>query len=478
MVGPPLGLLLIAGYLRQSFHAGSITVYDARLSAKTFFDKRHRQMFGDNDQEICRRISEGSPHVIGISNMYSSQIDQAYRMADLARSVAPKATIVIGGPHVTVFPTEALEKAAVDYVILGEGEERFAKLINALTLNEKPDIEGVLGRSDLHSCIQVQNLSFIQDLDRLPFPAYDLVDLAEYFRLARHGFSPRFREWGDRALSIITSRGCPHVCSFCSIHSTMGYKYRYFSAEYVRAYVQYLTHHFDVDFLHFEDDNLTHIPQRYEAIIESLASFKQLRGWDTPNGVRGDAWTYDRVKRTKESGCQFLSVAVESAVPRILDQVIHKDLDLEHVDRLIEWCCSVHLRLHAFYIIGFPGETLDDMQTTIRYALYKYWKYGVTPFLQPLIPIPNTAIYDKVVKGRLFTNRIEIQYNQVVTDAFNPRQVQNLFATFLWLKMCIFIFRSLTSIRDLHYNLRLIFKYPRAMLHALITATRSNRRSS
>jgi radical SAM superfamily enzyme YgiQ (UPF0313 family) len=351
-------------------------------------------------------------------------------------------------------------------VVVGEGEERMAALLSALQAGERPRVEGVMGKEDLAAAPAKPQITFLQDLDRMPFPAYDLVDLDVYFRLARKGFSPRYREWGKRPMTVITSRGCPHVCSFCSIHTTMGYKHRAQSPEYVARHIAHLTRDYGVDFIHFEDDNFTHVPERYDAIVEAVAALRPSVGWDTPNAIRGDTWTYERIKRAKQSGCQFLTVAIESAVPRILDGIVKKRLDLARVEEMIRWCHAVGLRLHAFYIIGFPGETLDEMRTTIDFALDRYRRYGVTPFLQTLIPIPNTPIYVKILKGGFFKGKLETKHNQVTTVEFGPDEVRRLYRAYLWKRIGIFALRTLTTWRDFLYNLKLMGKYPQAMAHA------------
>ena len=133
------------------------------------------------------------------------------------------------------------------------------------------------------------------------------------------------------------------------------------------------------DFIHFEDDNFTHDPERYDEIINTLLKRKKKIRWDTPNGIRGDTWTLERVKKTKESGCQYLTVAIESGVQNVIDKVVKKRLDLKQVSKLMHYCHQVDLRLNAFYVIGLPGETKEDILKTLDYALTSYKKYNVTP---------------------------------------------------------------------------------------------------
>jgi len=477
MVGPPLGLLMIAGHLRGSGLPCEIKVYDARLSATVTVNEQGETIFGDTDIDSVKRVVQEKPDVVGISNMFTAQIERAYALADLIKAALPETVVVIGGPHVTVFPQEALARPSIDYVVLGEGEERFTSLIASLLAGEVPGGEGIVGKTEATESPQDKKwpIRFIADLDRMPLPAYDLVDLEAYFDLARRGFSPRYREWGKRPITMITSRGCPHVCTFCSIHTTMGYKYRTHSIDAIRHHINHLVSKYGVDFIHFEDDNFTHVPERYDEIIKVVSTIRPRIGWDTPNGVRGDSWTRERIKKAKESGCEFLTVAIESAVPRIVNDIVKKKLDLDRVEEMIRWCHEFDLRLHAFYIIGFPGETLDEMKTTIAFALDRYRRFGVTPFLQVLIPIPGTPIYRRILKMGFFRGKLQTRHNQVTTADFNPDQVSQLYEQYHWQRMRIFVWRTLTASRDFFYNTRLVLKYPHALVHAAREAMGASR---
>ncbi|MCP3974985.1 MAG: B12-binding domain-containing radical SAM protein [bacterium] len=477
MVGPPLGLLLVAAYLREAQPEVSLEAYDARVSAGRWVDGNGDHIFGDTDAQIRDRLQVANPDIIGISNMFSAQVGQAYRMADIARAACPEATVVIGGPHVSVYPLEAIERESIDWAVMGEGEKRFAALVEALSAGMPVEIEGVVGHPDdlalLRSNPRVP-ISFIAPLDELPLPAYDLIEMDAYFELVRKGFSPRYREWGEKPISMITSRGCPHRCVFCSIQTTMGYKFRAHSVDYVAKHIRHLVDEYGVDFIHFEDDNFTHVPERYDSIIDFLVGLEPGLQWDTPNGVRGDTWTRERVRRARQSGCQFLTVAVESAVQRVLDEIVRKRLDLDAVDDLMRFCNDEGLRLHAFYIIGFPGETLDEMQTTVEYALDRYRRFGVTPFLQPLIPIPGTDVYKQIVKEGLYVGELRTQYNQVRTDDFNPDDVQRIYKEYLRKRLRIFARRTLTSAKDFTYNVKLVATYPQAVVHAIKNARKAS----
>ena len=152
--------------------------------------------------------------------MFSWQIEQAFDMAALAKAVCPNATVIFGGPHASSFPEDTLAMDGVDYVFMGEGEERLYNFLLKHEKGEEISIQGVIGKNEDLKLLKPSKktpIDFIHPLDDLPIPAYDLVDVDRYFHLQANGFSPRAREWGKRAVTLLTSRGCPHQCIFCSI---------------------------------------------------------------------------------------------------------------------------------------------------------------------------------------------------------------------------------------------------------------------
>lgn len=464
-VSLPLGILSIAAFLKENGWEGEIGVYDARLSARFVTieeDGASIALFGDDDDGMAARIAEFAPDVVGISNMFSAQFPRALRMAEIAKQVDPRIVVVMGGPHVSVFPEETLERPCCDYVVVGEGEERMLALLRCLEAGEIPAIPGVLGRPEDRSLLRNHpsvKVDFIKDVDNLPLPAYDMVDVERYFELQNSGFSPRTREWGKRAATVITSRGCPHRCTFCSIHATMGYRWRSHSPDYVRRHISLLRERYGVDFIHFEDDNLTHDPGRYDQLLDVMLSLTPRIPWDTPNGVRGDGWTLERVRRTKESGCQYLAVAIESAVQSVLDNVVKKRLDLSQVDNLMGFARGEGLRLMAFYVVGLPGERLQDIDATFRYALTRYFRYGVWPGMNLAVALPGTELGRIAVRDGLRDPSLPYAANQLTTAEFSPSDIQKRFRRFQYLKMLIFIWRSLTSWRDFRYNFSLVWRY-------------------
>lgn len=459
-VSVPTGLLYNAQYLRQQGWPGDIEVFDACLGLERWHDDNGNEIFGSFEENIIKKVKQSAPNYIGISCMFSFQASQALKMADLCKVACPDAVIIIGGAHATSFPLEISENPAIDYVVMGEGEKRLYALLSSLENKKKPRIQGVVGGLDDMDLLKKHKkikIDFIENLDEIPIPAYDLVDMNRYFELQAGDLSPRGRELGKRPIAIYTSRGCPHKCVFCSVHASTGYKWRPNSHEYLRKHIDYVVNILKVDTIHFEDDNFTHDPERFDRILDFLLELKPKIKWDTPNGVRGDSWNDERVKRTKEAGCQYLRVAIESGDQEVLTNIVKKCLDLSKIDALMSACEKYCLPLQAYFVMALPGETIANMETTIDYALRNYKKYGVTPMLQRIVPTPDTEVYDWLKNGGHIVESYNA--NQIETDDFSPEDVERLYKSFRRRMIPIFIYRTLCSFREFKTNIKLVIKY-------------------
>ncbi len=458
----PLGVLSMVGFLKRQAWDGEIEVYDARLSGRIVKEEDGTVFFGDAPAEIGERIKSFSPDVVGVSNMFSFQIEQALAVAAISKAVRPEAATVIGGPHASAFPQELAADENIDYVVMGEGEERLLLLLEALAKGERPAIQGVVGGEEDMSLLRANRkapIRFLDSLDELPFPAYEAVDVERYFHLQSRGFSSRPRGYGKRSVTMLTSRGCPHQCVFCSVQTAMGYKWRHHSPDYVRRHIEHLLDCYDIDYIHFQDDNFTHDPERYDQIIDVLLSLDRPIRWDTPNGVRGDTWTRDRIRKTKASGCQNLVVAIESGVQRVIDEVVKKRLDLSQVDEFMAGCQAENLRCYAFYVMGLPGETREEICRTIDFALEKFEKYDVLPSIFKVTALPGTEVYDTAIANGYFHDYEKYRPNQLTTPDFTPEFIERTYNSFLFRLALAVIRKSLLRPRLIPVFAKLVVGY-------------------
>jgi anaerobic magnesium-protoporphyrin IX monomethyl ester cyclase len=395
----PLGLLYIAALLeREGFPPA---IYDAQINTDTPVSQDGRALLmGDRWEIVEKKVAAAKADIVGINCGFSTQLPNALRMADIVRKTHPGSIIIVGGPHASVRPGDFLEGySPVDLVCIGEGEYTMLDLVR--TAAARGNVAEIAGTAVWSSGVQYNPYRpRIENLDELPFPAYHLVGVENYFQLYGKGYSDRLMplyEGFNRAVSVVTSRGCPFNCIFCSIHQHMGKRWRGNSVKYVTEHVELLAGSYGVRHIHFEDDNISFSRPRFEGIVANLS--RHGITWDTPNGVRVDTLTESLVEQCKKSGCTYLVFGVESGNQRVLDTVVDKRLDLTAVVKAAEWCKKSRLDAMAFYVIGFPGESRDDMRDSIVFALKLFREFDVKPHLFLATPLPGTRL-EKILLER------------------------------------------------------------------------------
>jgi len=390
----PLGLMYIAAVLDEAGY--NVEILDAFMTDLAFRKKGDVTEVGMSYEKIREEIQRRNPDIVGIANPFTSQVEHAIKVADIVKEIDSSILTVVGGPHGTVVPVEFLEVAKnVDIVAIGEGEYTILDIVEFFEGNKKiNDIQGIAHRM-AGKVVLNSPREFNKNLDVLPYPAYHLVNMEKYLNPK----TIEYRSFKKRALSMVTSRGCPFNCSFCSVHLHMGKTFRAHSVDYVVDHIEHLVNKYHVKTIYFEDDNLTFDIQRFEAICDKIIERDIKFQWETPNGVRADYLTLDLLKKMKKTGCQSVFVGVESGDQYVLDNIIGKSLRLKNVVKFAKMCKKIGLRTGAFYIIGFPGETKENMRNTVDFALMLKRKYDVGMHLLFATPSYGTRLYDECKKN-------------------------------------------------------------------------------
>jgi len=343
-------------------------------------------------EKIREEIEERKPDIVGISCPFTSQVANATRVSEIAKDIDAEILTILGGPHTSVRATQVLEDAnSVDIAVIGEGEYTTLDIAKHYKGKKRiSEIQGIAYRTGEDIVLNSQR-TFIRNLDSLPFPAYHLVDMEKYLRPERI----RYRSTQYlREISMITSRGCPHSCIFCSIHLHMGKVWRAHSEEYVIRHIEHVVNDYGVEHIHFEDDNLTLDTKRFEAILDGIIQRGVKFSWDVPNGIRADRLTMDLLRKMKKTGCVKMTIGVESGNQFTLDNIIHKNLRLEDVIKTAKMCRELTIPLSAFYVIGFPGEKMENIRQTIDFALMLKKEYAVDMYLLVATPLYGTKLYE------------------------------------------------------------------------------------
>jgi anaerobic magnesium-protoporphyrin IX monomethyl ester cyclase len=361
-ISPPLGPLAIASYTKLRRPGDEIRFIDLRFQPQEQFD---------------RLVSEWRPDVVGISAL-TIECQHAARLAARSKALRPESKVVLGGPHPTAYVERAAQDPNVDVTVLHEGEETFVELLGALERGE--DLSGVKGiafRGPGGRVVRTPERPYIDDLDVLPPPAWELIDFKDYegFRSFAGPLAPR------RVAPIMTSRACPYRCTYC--HDMFGKKFQTRSPKHVLDEMEYLYRERGVRHFEIVDDIFNMDRKRAAAILQGIIDRGMKPRLAFPNGLRGDLLDEPFIDLFARAGTEYVSLAVETASPR-LQKMIRKHMRLDRLRASIDAFVERRVFVNCFYMLGFPTETVEEMESTIAYACaapsHTAMFFIVTPF--------------------------------------------------------------------------------------------------
>ncbi|MCZ2807756.1 MAG: radical SAM protein [Candidatus Bathyarchaeota archaeon] len=359
--------------------------------------KKYR--LGLTSKETAAKIKHLPPDLVVITIPFLGWWKTAFEVASAVKSIDKGIKTVLMGLHPSTRPVDCLTHPNIDFVVIGEPEQTVLELVGVLEQGNAEVLKKVRGIAFTKNgeTIITSPRPFLQDLDSLPFPARHLLPMATYFAAVKE--NPLRGEICKPWTAMITSRGCPHKCIFCSNHIVMGRRWRARSPEDVVDEIEQVVSTYHVKQLDFEDDNLTLDKKRMETICDLIVERGLDIEWYTPNGVRADCLDENLLKKMAESGCKKIRIAPESGVQRVVDQIIKKNLDLRKVESAVVSARKVGIGAGCFFILGCIGETKEDMKATIRYA-YKLRKLGADRFyFSYATPLYGTELYEQAKRG-------------------------------------------------------------------------------
>lgn len=377
----PTGLAYLAAWLRKAGH--EVTLVDAfgeaPLQARPYNEKYVAR--GLTTAEIISRIPRDSG-LVGIGCHSGAQHSATLELIAAVKENRP-ARVAVGGHHPTAVSAPFLE-AGADFVVKGEGEIAAEAACRALERNTPLEkVPGLIlpGGRETPS-------EEIEDLDGIPFPAIDLLPLENYWSLGLSHGPVR-----GRYIFMISSRGCPFSCRFCTTPRICGRRWRARSAANVVDEMEEWLRRYGVRDFHFQDENFAVSKKRVADICDEI----ERRGLDVsislPSGIKAETIDEDTVRALKRAGCRYICLAPESGSPSVLE-AMDKQLDFDHLDKLIRLCRKLKIRTGLFFILGYPGETEADRRTTLRF-IGRLTRLGADEFsIFIFTPLPGAAAWD------------------------------------------------------------------------------------
>lgn len=388
---PDLGLLYLASVLRKAGH--EVAVLDCRKERMDF-------------EDLEEYISSFRPMVAGIKS-YSNEADSVKRMTDIIRSGHPECVIMIGGPHPSMNPSGTLEHMpCAEYAFIGEAEKSIAPFVSWIKEGGSgvppQQIPGIAFRS--HGMVHIREPELEPELDRLPFPAWDLMPPDQYPDEAAGVFVPEFP-----AAPLMLSRGCPFRCNYCGCRYISGGKIRYRSVSNIMDEIDLLEESYGVKTFTFVDDNFTWHRERAMELFQALAEREKPVNFTFPNGVRVDSLDPEMLKLMEKAGCHLLALGIESGSNLTLERM-NKKQTVEDIEEAVAMVREhTRIMITGFFILGYPGETTQDVKQTIRFASRLPVHHA---HFCIFIPIPGTPVYQDLAEKGL-----------IEPQSFNPNSL-------------------------------------------------------
>jgi len=411
---PPLGLLYIASYLKKNKDF-DVKVLDCNVEKITH-------------QNIDIVIKEEKPDIVGVSAMTHFLID-AYKVMTSVKLISKKIITVIGGPHPSIYPITSIRHPDVDYAVKGEGEEVFYELVSAinegLTDDKISKIKGLASKLLLDKGLKDEEIQLvrIKNLDSIPFPDRNMLPFNKYSSILSNSSS---------ITTMITSRGCPFKCIFCD---RMGKTFRSASPEYVLDEIESILN-MGIKEIFIHDDTFTVNKKRVIEICQSIIDRKLKFKWDAR--ARVDCVDYDLLLLMKRAGCSRVSFGVETGNADVLKN-LRKGISLEQVEKIFRYCRELKLNVLADFMIGSPGETMTQINDSIKFVRKikpNYVQFSI------VCPYPDTDLYRLALSSNIIKTDVwkkfainpDINFTPPVWDEFFSRNELEIIAKKMYRK--------------------------------------------
>jgi len=443
-IQPSLGLGYLATAIRKNHEVRIVDCIKEGMDAET----------------LCKFIDRYDPDILGLQ-CYTFDFRFIKEALHLIKRRKPGIKTVIGGPHPSSLPEEVFGTLNddLDFLFVGEAEAGFSRLLDLLSAGDK-DFSSVPGLTwKENGSLRSNPKIFIDDLDSLGMPAWDLIRPESYPESQHGAFFKKFP-----IAPIITSRGCPYLCTFCAGKVISGSRIRRRSIEDVLKEILYLYNDFGIREFHIIDDNFTVGAAYAKEFLRKLKTLNLDISWAVPNGVRMDTLDEELLRLMKETGLYLISLGIESSSYRVL-RLMKKEITTAEIRNRVRMINDAGIDAAGFFILGYPGETVQSIKKTIRFST----ELGlVRANFFTYLPFPGTESYQHLKKrGELDDvdwDRFYFMNAAYVPKGMTRRQLKWLqrlafFKFYARPRIMIYQIRSIKSLRHLLFLAKRFFHW-------------------
>lgn len=387
---PHLGLAYLAANLRK--HGYDVEILDVLIDGfHSEVAKDNAILYGLDNDEIRRRIQKSQPDLVGISCIISNRSREVLSICALVKEVMPTTPVVLGGQHPSGMP-EMIHDKNVDYILRGESDNSLVEFLSRLNKGEDiSSVPGIVYKDK--GRMQINPKQDYPDVNVLPLPAWDLFQLDKYWLAGV--FDYEISQQKDKCFIIlITSRGCPHNCYFCTSTLMSGRKYRPRRIKDVVGEIRRYKEGYDVAKILFWDDNFFVHKTRVKKLLGELIAHFPGMEFEVPSGSEINAIDDEMISLMARAGFKKIFLAVESPNPSIQKDQIDKKVKLDRIPIVVQKARAAGLITEGSFMVGFPGESKEQIDHTFEMAT----QFGFDRISISIVnPLPGTGLYKKCV---------------------------------------------------------------------------------
>jgi anaerobic magnesium-protoporphyrin IX monomethyl ester cyclase len=415
----PLGILYIASYVRREIAKLSldigIDILDAQLGGPDKPTKTKRgYRSGLESHEFEDIIGNMMPNIVGITNNYTCHTSDILQICKTVKKVRPDCILVIGGAHATIAHEELIRIKEIDIIVRREGEVTFWEILHSYYWNKSLNtIQGTTSKSNRDICIN-KDRALIEDLDSLPIPDRSLIPYEQYLSHKSYFLTRK-----NPAGTILSSRGCPFNCIFCSTQKVWSNKWRGRSPANILSEIEYLIKNYGVKEISFQDDQFLGSKDRIIELCRLIIRKNNNISLIAPPGMSPALIDDNLLSLMKDAGFYRINFSIDVGTKES-KRFARKPINLDNMRTLIMNANSKGFWTYAMFVIGFPHETEHDIQEAIRYAYDLKLDYVRFYIAQPH---RGSELYEIYLKDGLIKKNSVENYHSIYRSLIGTRHL-------------------------------------------------------